>query len=130
VPVGDTNRVSSEDGRRRQGGPRSEGRLPATVQVMMPDERVPCPFEALGTVTVRGPFVLNADGDHLSSNELLTGIRAKLGVEAAKLGADAALVRHLLYDRREPSSPNQADVRAVEAVLLRFVGSDCMQANG
>ena len=101
--------------------------MPTSVHVIMPDERVPCPFEALGSVTVKGPFVLPTDVDNPSPGELLTGIKAKLGREAARMHADAALVRHLVYDRRQPSSRSQADVRAVEAVLLRFVGPDCIQ---
>ena len=125
VPV----RGTSPPAGREEGGTHEGGR-PARVQVMMPDERVPCPFEALGTVTVRGPFVLNTDENEASSSELLTGIRAKLGAEAAEMGADEALVRHLLYDRRGPSSMRRSDVRAVEAVLLRFVGADCMLASG
>ena len=103
-----------------------EGSRPARVQVIMPDERVPCPFEALGMVTVRGPFVLSTDEDNAPSGELLAGIRAKLGGEAARMGAAAALVRRLLYDRRRPSSTGPAEVRAVEAVLLDFVDPDCV----
>ena len=125
VPVSDISLAGSAE-----AGRRDEASRPARVQVMMPDERIPCPFEALGSVTVRGPFVLNTDGEHPSSGELLTGIRAKLGAEAAEMGADAALVRHLSYDRRKPSSKNQTDVRAVEAVLLRFVGGHCTEAAG
>ncbi len=125
VPVRDTNPVVLAEGARSHDATR-----PLSVQVMMPDERVPCPFEALGTLTVRAPFVHDTGGEDPSPNELLTGIRAKLGAEAAEMGADAALVRHLLYDRRKPSSTGGADVRAVEAVLLRFVGDDCMRPTG
>ena len=93
----------------------------------MPNERVPCAFEALGVVTVRGPFVLSTVADEASSGELLTGIRGKLGREAAKKGADAALVRRFLYDRRQPSSTGPTEVQGVEAVLVGFVDPDCMQ---
>ena len=103
------------------------GAVPARVQVMMPDERVPCPFQALGMVTVRGPFVLSTDEDETSWVELLAGIRAKLGGEAARMGADAALVRRILYDQERPSSTRPAEVLAVEAVLLDFIGPDCPQ---
>ena len=96
---------------------------------MLPGERVACPFEALGGVTVKGPFVLGSQDGNPSSSELLVGIRAKLGREAASMGADAALVRHLEYDRRQSSSAGHARVKAVEALLLRFVEPDCVQAN-
>ena len=118
MPVRDTG-LAGEAG--------DEGSRPAMVQVIMPDERVPCPFEALGMVTVRGPFVLSTDEDDASSGELLAGIRAKLGGEAARMGADAGLVRRLLYDRRRPSSTGPTEVRAVEAVLLDFVDPDCVR---
>ncbi len=123
VPVRDTGLAGeSESGRDNP----AEG-WPARVQVIMPDERVPCPFEALGMVTVRGPFVPSTDEDDASSGELLAGIRAKLGDEAARMGADAALVRRFLYDRRRPSSTGPAEVRAVEAVLLDFVDPACVR---
>lgn len=98
------------------------------VPVILPDERVACPFEAIGTVTIKGPFVLPATAAP-SYSDLLTGIKVKLGREAASMGADAALVRRLLYDRRQSGSPAQGNVRAVDALLLRFIEPECGQAS-
>ena len=120
----------SEDGQGSSTNRRDEAGRPARVQVMMPDERVACAFEALGAITVRGPFVISTDENDASSSELLTGIRAKLGREAAKKGADAAMVRRFLYDRRERVSAGPSEIRGVEAVLIEFVDPDCMRPPG
>jgi hypothetical protein len=108
---------------------RRESEAPAKVQVMLPDERVPCPFEALGTVTIEGPFVLQSEHRDPTLSEVLTGMRDKLGRQAAILGADGALVRRLLYDRRQSASRSRPPIHAVEALLLHYTEPDCAQTN-
>lgn len=95
------------------------------VPVFLPDERVTCLFEVLGTVTVQGPFpATNRGGD--TSATMMDGVRAKLGVEAARADADAALVRRLIYDRDQtPALGNPPLLLAVEGVLLHFVDPAC-----
>jgi hypothetical protein len=96
-----------------------------TVPVFLPDEQVACLFEVLGTVTVQGPFpTRNRGGD--ASATMMDGVRAKLGVEAARADADAALVRRLIYDRdRTPALGEPPLLLAVEGVLLDFVDPAC-----
>ena len=108
---------------------RPENDAPEKVPVMLPDERVPCPFQALGTVTIKGPFVLEAEHGDASSSEVLIGIRDKLGREAASLEADGALVRRILYDRRQSSSRSPVLIQAVEALLFDYTDPDCTQTN-
>jgi hypothetical protein len=95
------------------------------VPVFLPDEQVACLFEVLGTVTVQGPFpTTNRGGD--TSATMMDGVRSKLGVEAARADADAALVRRLIYDRNRTPSPGEPPLLlAVEGVLLHFVDPAC-----
>jgi len=95
------------------------------VPVFLPDEQVACLFEVLGTVTVQEPFpTTNRGGD--ASATMMDGVRAKLGVEAARADADAALVRRLIYDRDRTPSPGEPPLLlAVEGVLLDFVDPAC-----
>ena len=95
------------------------------MPVFLPDEQVGCLFEVLGTVTVRGPFRARNDGGNTSVT-MMDAVRSKLGIEAARADADAALVRRFTYDRDRPLSPGELPTPlAVEGVLLKFVDSDC-----
>ena len=95
------------------------------MPVFLPDEQVGCLFEALGTVTVQGPFPAPNRGG-AESDDMMNEVRSKLGVEAARAGADGALVRRFIYDRDRPLPRGEPPtLLAVEGVLLDFVDPTC-----
>ena len=98
----------------------------ALVPVFLPGERVDCLFEVVGEVTVQGPFRGPDDGDGTSREVVLEGVRLEMGQEAAASGADAVLVRELLYDRASTAAGDgPAEIVAVEGMLVSFVDPAC-----
>ena len=99
------------------------------VPVFLPGERVDCLFEVIGDLTVEGPFRA-ADGVEGGAREaILEGVRLEVGQQAAESGADAVMVRELVYERdaatAEASSP---EIIAVEGMLVSFVDPVCVPA--
>lgn len=96
------------------------------VPVYLPGERVNCLFEVVGEVTVQGPFRGQDDGDGASREVILQGVRLEVGREAADSGADAVVVRELLYDRDSTAAGDDApEIIAVEGMLISFVDPAC-----
>ena len=96
------------------------------VPVYLPGERVNCLFEVMGEVTVQGPFPGQDDGGGASREIILQGVRLELGREAADSGADAVVVRELLYDRGSMGAGDEApEIMAVEGMLISFVDPTC-----
>ena len=83
-----------------------------------------CLFEVIGDVTVRGPFGAGDDVPEGSREAILQGVRLEVSRRVAEAGADAAMVRELIYDPdsavAETSIP---EIIAVEGILLSFVDS-------
>ena len=74
------------------------------VPVFLPGERVDCLFEVL-----------------------LQGVRLEVGREVAGSGADAVMIRELLYDRDSAVAEDDApEIIAVEGMLLSFVDPACV----
>lgn len=97
------------------------------VPVFLPGEQVDCLFEVVGEVTVQGPFRAH-DGIEGGSREvILQGVRLQVGQEVAGSGADAVMVRELLYDRDSAVAENDVpEILAVEGILLSFVDPTCV----
>ncbi len=97
------------------------------VPVFLPGEQVDCLFEVVGEVTVQGPFRAGDDIEGGSREVILQGIRLEVGREAAGSGADAVMVRQLLYDRDFVAAEDDApEIIAVEGMLLSFVDPTCV----
>ena len=97
------------------------------VPVFLPGEQVDCLFEVVGEVTVQGPFGARDDIEGGSREVLLQGVRLQVGQEAAGSGADAVMVRELLYDRDSAAAEDDApEIIAVEGMLLSFVDPACV----
>ena len=97
------------------------------VPVFLPGEQVDCLFEVVGEVTVQGPFRARDDIEGGSREGILQGIRLEVGREAAGSGADAVMVRELLYDRDSAAAEDDAPaIVAVEGILLSFVDPTCV----
>lgn len=97
------------------------------VPVFLPGERVDCLFEVVGEVTVQGPFGARDNGDGGAREVILQGVRLEMGQEAARSGADAVMVRELLYDRDSAAAEAGApEIIAVEGMLLSFVDPACV----
>ena len=97
------------------------------VPVFLPGEPVECLFQVIGELTVEGPFRVLDDVEGGAREAVLQGVRLEVGQEAAGSGADAVMVRELLYDR--DSATAEADVPeviAVEGMLLSFVDPTCV----
>ena len=96
------------------------------VPVFLPGERVDCLFEVIGEVTVQGPFEVGDDSLGGSRGVVLEGIRLGVGQEAAESGADAVMVREILYDRDSTAAENDTpEIIAVEGLLVSFVDPAC-----
>ena len=96
------------------------------VPVFLPGERVDCLFEVVGEVTVQGPFRGEDDGDVASRDVILQGVRLEVGQEAAGSGADAVMIRELLYDRDSTATEDEApEIIAAEGMLISFVDPTC-----
>ena len=97
------------------------------VPVFLPGERVDCLFEVIGDVTVEGPFRAVDDVEGGPREAILEGVRLKVGQQAAESGADAVMVRELVYERdaatAEASSP---EIIAVAGMLVSFVDPVCV----
>ena len=94
--------------------------------VFLPGEQVDCLFEVVGEVTVQGPFRGRNDGDRTAREVILEGVRLKVGQEAAASGADAVMVRELLYDRDATAAGDgPPEIVAVEGMLISFVDPAC-----
>ena len=97
----------------------------ALLPVFLPGERVDCLFEVVGEVTVRGPFRGQDDGG-ASREGILQGVRLEVGQETADSGADAVMVRELLYDRDSTAAEDDApEIVAVEGMLISYVDPAC-----
>ncbi len=97
------------------------------VPVFLPGEQVDCLFEVVGEVTVQGPFRARDDIEGGSREAVLQGVRLEVGREAAGSGADAVMVRELLYDRDFVAAEDDApEIIAVEGMLLSFVDPTCV----
>ena len=97
------------------------------VPVFLPGERVDCLFEVVGEVMVEGPFRARGDIEGGSREVILQSVRLEVGQEAAGSGADAVMVRELLYDRDFVTAEDDApEIIAVEGMLLSFVDPTCV----
>ena len=97
------------------------------VPVFLPGERVDCLFEVIGEVTVEGPFRAGDNVEGGSLEVILQGVRLEVGQEVAGSGADAVMVRELLYDRDSVTAEDDApEIIAVEGMLLSFVDPACV----
>ena len=97
------------------------------VPVFLSGERVDCLFEVLGEVTVQGPFGSRDDIEGGSREVILQGVRLEVGQEVAGSGADAVMIRELLYDRDSAAAEADApEIIAVEGMLLSFVDPACV----
>ncbi len=97
------------------------------VPVFLPGEEVDCLFEVVGEVTVEGPFRADDDIEGGSREAILQGVRLGVGEEVAGSGADAVMVRELLYDRNFVAAEDDApEIIAVEGMLLSFVDPTCV----
>ncbi len=97
------------------------------VPVFLPGEQVDCLFEVVGEVTVQGPFRARDDIEGGSREGILQGIRLEVGREVAGSGADAVMVRELLYERDSAAAEDDAPaIVAVEGILLSFVDPTCV----
>ncbi len=97
------------------------------VPVFLPGERVDCLFEVLGEVTVQGPFRSRDDIEGGSREVILQGVRLEVGQDVAGSGADAVMIRELLYDRDSAATEDDApEIIAVEGMLLSFVDPACV----
>jgi hypothetical protein len=97
------------------------------VPVFLPGERMDCLFEVVGELTVQGPFRGEDDGDGASREAILQSVRLDVGREAAGSGADAVMVRELLYNRDATTVETDApEILAVEGMLVSFVDQTCI----
>ena len=97
------------------------------VPVFLPGERVECLFQVIGEVTVEGPFRAQDDIEGGSREAVLQGVRLEVAQEVAGSGADAVMVRELLYDRDSVAAEDDApEIIAVEGMLLSFVDPACV----
>ena len=100
------------------------------VPVFLPGEQVDCLFEVVGEVTVQGPFRARGDIEGGSRKALLQSVRLEVGQEAAGSGADAVMVRELLYDRDSAAAEDDPpEIVAVEGMLLSFVDPTCVPSS-
>ena len=80
-----------------------------------------------GDVTVEGPFRAVDDVEGGPREAILQGVRLEVGQQAAESGADAVMVRELVYERdaatAEASSP---EIIAVAGMLVSFVDPVCV----
>ena len=97
------------------------------VPVFLPGEQVDCLFEVVGEVTVQGPFRARDDIEGGSREVILQGVRLEGGQEVAGSGADAVMIRELLYDRDSAVAEDDApEIIAAEGILLSFVDPACV----
>ena len=86
-----------------------------------------CLFEVVGEMTVQGPFRARDDIEGGSREVILQGVRLEVGQEAAGSGADAVMVRELLYDQDSAAAEDDTpEIVAVEGMLLSFVDPTCV----
>ncbi len=99
----------------------------ATLPVFLPGEPVECLFEVIGEVTVEGPFRAAEDIEGGSRGAVLEGVRLEVGQQAVGSGADAVMVRELLYERDRAATEDDApEIIAAEGMLLSFVDPACV----
>ena len=97
------------------------------VPVFLPGEQVDCLFEVVGEVTVQEPFRARDDIEEGSREVILQGVRLEVGQEVAGSGADAVMIRELLYDRDSAVAEDDApEIIAAEGILLSFVDPACV----
>ena len=99
----------------------------APLTVFLPGERVECLFEVMGNVIVEGPFDAGDDEEGGAREAMLEGIRLEVGRETVGSGADAVMVRELLYQTDPAVIENDTpQIVAAEGMLLRFVDPGCL----
>ena len=97
------------------------------IPVFLPGERVECLFEVIGEVTVEGPFRALDDIEGGPREAVLQGVRLEVSQQAVESGADAVMIRELLYDRDLAATEDDApEIVAVEGMLLSFVDPACV----
>ncbi len=97
------------------------------VPVFLPGERVECLFEVIGEVTVQGPFRAVDDIEGGPREAVLQGLRLEVSRQAVESGADAVMVRELVYDRDSAAAEDDPpEIVAVEGMLLSFVDPACV----
>ena len=96
------------------------------LPVFLPGERVECLFEVIGDVTVEGPFRAVDDTEGGSREAILEGVRLEVGQQAVESGADAVMVRELLY-RRDAAAAEAGppEITAAEGMLISYVDPAC-----
>ncbi len=95
--------------------------------VFLPGERVNCLFEVVGEVTVQGPFPARDDVEAGSGGVVMQGVRLEVSRAVARSGADAVMLRELVYDRDPGAAGADArEIIAVEGMLLSFVDPTCV----
>ena len=99
------------------------------IPVFLPGEPVECLFQVIGDVTVEGPFRAVDDVGVGPREAILQGVRLEVSRQADRLGADAVMVRELLYDRDAVvTEDGPPEIVAVEGMLLSFVDPTCVQS--
>ena len=97
------------------------------LPVYLPGERVECLFEVMDELTVEGPFRVVDDVDGGYREAVLEGVRLEVSRRALESGADAVLVRELLYDGDPGATEDDPpEIIAVEGMLLSFVDPACV----
>ena len=96
------------------------------LPVFLPGERVECLFEVMGDVTVEGPFEAADDVEGGSREAFLEGVRLEVGQQAVESGADAVMIRELLYRRDAAAAEAGApEIMAAEGMLISYVDPAC-----
>ena len=108
-------------------GTQGPSERPGPVPVFLPGERVECLFEVIGELTVQGPFEPPDDIDGGARELILEVVRLEVGREGAASGAEAVMVRAVLYEE-DPTAveANTPEITAVEGILLSFVDPACV----
>jgi hypothetical protein len=102
---------------------------PDPVRVFLPGEPLDCLFEVIGEVTVQGPFRPSGDIDGGVRERLLEGVRLAVSRETAESGAQAVMVREIVYDENFRATEDDGpEITAVEGILLSFVDPACLRS--
>jgi hypothetical protein len=96
------------------------------IPVFLPGEPVECLFEVMGDMTVEGPFQAADDIEGGSREAILEGVRLEVGQQAVASGADAVMIRELLYRRDAAAAEAGApEIMAAEGMLISYVDPTC-----
>jgi hypothetical protein len=98
--------------------------------VFLPGEQVECLFEVIGDVTVEGPFEAADDIEGGPREAILEGVRLEVGEQTVESGADAVMVRELLYRRDAAAAEAGApEIMAAEGMLISYVDPACARVS-